>query len=254
MKEKIIINDLMIGEGIPKICAPLTGATVQALLSECKLIRESEADLVEWRVDFFEDAYDKNAVLKTLPILKEALQPLPLLFSFRTAKEGGEKKITTDNYLALNMAVASSGFVDLIDIELYQGENIVSKLVETSRENNVYTVVSSHDFDKTPTKKEMIATIKQGFELGADLPKLAVMPVSEEDVLTILMVNLQLKREYPNRSMIMLAMGGLGVISRLSGEIFGSAITFGVAKKASAPGQISIDKLKGILQLIHDVK
>lgn len=254
METKIIINELMIGEGIPKICAPLTGDTVEALLSECKLIRESEADLVEWRVDFFGDALDENAVLKTLPILKEALQPLPLLFSFRTAKEGGEKKITADNYFMLNNAVVSSGYVELIDIELSQRENIVSKLIEVAKHNNVYTVVSSHDFDKTPTKEEMVAIMKKSLDLGANLPKLAVMPVNEEDVLTILTASLQLKREYPSRPMIMLAMGSLGLISRLSGEIFGSAITFGVAKRASAPGQIPIETLKKVLQLVHDAK
>ena len=46
-------------------------------------------------------------------------------------------------------------------------------------------------------------------------------------------------------------MGKLGVISRISGELFGSALTFGSAKKASAPGQLEVTALQQILQILH---
>jgi len=63
-----------------------------------------------------------------------------------------------------------------------------------------------------------------------------------------------MKRTYPEQAIIMIAMGSLGMISRLSGEIFGSAITFASVRNASAPGQISVTDMKSILQLIHDAK
>ena len=44
----------------------------------------------------------------------------------------------------------------------------------------------------------------------------------------------------------------MGSISRMVGEIFGSAVTFGVGNKSSAPGQIESTILKQILQIIHD--
>ncbi|MDI4751558.1 type I 3-dehydroquinate dehydratase, partial [Salmonella enterica subsp. enterica serovar Anatum] len=42
-----------------------------------------------------------------------------------------------------------------------------------------------------------------------------------------------------------------GVISRLAGEVFGSAATFGAVKKASAPGQISVADLRTVLTILH---
>ncbi|MDU3369854.1 MAG: type I 3-dehydroquinate dehydratase, partial [Clostridioides difficile] len=39
--------------------------------------------------------------------------------------------------------------------------------------------------------------------------------------------------------------------SRLCGEIFGSALTFGAAKSVSAPGQISFKELNSVLNLLH---
>jgi 3-dehydroquinate dehydratase-1 len=47
-------------------------------------------------------------------------------------------------------------------------------------------------------------------------------------------------------------MGPLGLISRLAGETFGSALTFGAGEKASAPGQIPAKQLQQILDMIHE--
>jgi 3-dehydroquinate dehydratase I len=48
-----------------------------------------------------------------------------------------------------------------------------------------------------------------------------------------------------------MSMAGKGVVSRLTGEVFGSALTFGAAKKASAPGQVPVQKLRSVLNLLH---
>ena len=49
-----------------------------------------------------------------------------------------------------------------------------------------------------------------------------------------------------------LIMAGTGVISRLAGEVFGSALTFGAAAKASAPGQMGVEDLKDVLTKLHN--
>ena len=45
---------------------------------------------------------------------------------------------------------------------------------------------------------------------------------------------------------------GTGLISRLCGEVFGSALTFGAVGKASAPGQMNAADLNTVLNLIHE--
>ena len=47
-----------------------------------------------------------------------------------------------------------------------------------------------------------------------------------------------------------MSMGRLGVVSRLCGQGFGSAITFGLVDKASAPGQIPAEKLMQVLEIV----
>ncbi|MFZ0446775.1 MAG: type I 3-dehydroquinate dehydratase, partial [Bacillus sp. (in: firmicutes)] len=53
------------------------------------------------------------------------------------------------------------------------------------------------------------------------------------------------------RPLITMSMGGTGVISRLAGEVFGSAFTFGAGKEASAPGQVPVAELRKILKILH---
>ena len=88
-------------------------------------------------------------------------------------------------------------------------------------------------------------------ELGADIPKIAVMPQSKRDVLTLLAATEEMVSEYANRPIITMSMAGTGLISRLCGEVFGSALTFGAVGKASAPGQMNALQLREILSMIH---
>ena len=49
-----------------------------------------------------------------------------------------------------------------------------------------------------------------------------------------------------------MAMGGDGMLSRLTGEIFGSCLTFCSLKAASAPGQVDCDSAYTIMQTLHE--
>lgn len=63
-------------------------------------------------------------------------------------------------------------------------------------------------------------------DLGADLPKIAVMPQSPQDVLTLLAATLTMKEKYATRPLITMSMGKSGGVSRVTGRLFGSAMTF----------------------------
>ena len=112
------------------------------------------------------------------------------------------------------------------------------------------TIVSSHDFSRTPSREEMLNRLLQMEEGGADIAKLAVMPEHPEDVLELLSVTCQFSDGAGHIPLITMSMGELGCVSRLCGRIFGSAVTFGSAGCASAPGQISAEELSRILQIL----
>lgn len=247
----VVVRGVKIGEGIPKICVPIVGQTREEIVEAGKTMKSTGADVVEWRVDWYEDVFDYAKVEDTAADLRKALGEIPLLFTFRTAKEGGEKAIEKDVYVELNQKAARSGFVDMVDVEAFTGDEEVCAIVETAHEAGVKVVGSNHDFHQTPEQEEIVARLCKMQELGVDIPKIAVMPVCKKDVLTLLSATEEMYTRYANRPIITMSMAGTGVISRLCGEVFGSALTFGAAGKASAPGQMEVEDLRTVLSLLH---
>lgn len=251
MSNVVQVKELRLGEGVPKICVPLVGKTNKQIIDEAKYLKTLKLDLVEWRVDHYEYVEDLNKVKEVLKQLREEIKDLPILFTFRSKKEGGEKEVSIEYYIELNKEIATTEMVDLIDVELFTGDEAVRDIVTHAHNNNVKVVMSNHDFDKTPDQKEIVNRLCKMQDLGADLPKIAVMPNSAKDVLTLLCATDEMVREYAKRPIITMSMGGAGLVSRIAGEIFGSVLTFGAAKKASAPGQIAVQDLYEVLNLIH---
>ena len=203
------VRNITIGEGRPKICVPIVGKTREEILKEASTFSALPVDVAEWRVDWYDDVFDTEEVLTTAKQLNEALGEIPVLFTFRTSKEGGEKEISLEQYAQLNKAVAESGYVDLVDVEAFTGDEIVTSIISHAHANGVKVIASNHDFVKTPEKDEIVRRLRKMQTLGT------------------------------------------GVVSRLTGETFGSALTFGAASKASAPGQIGVHELKQVLDIIH---
>ncbi len=217
----------------PLICVPVTAKNKNDLLSDLQLVTKSGADIIEWRVDhYLDDIFDVSDTVIACGT--------PIILTYRTTTEGGEgdptayeaildKAITLDNLCA-------------IDIELSLGEAKVQHYIKKAKEKNITSIVSSHYFYHTPTEAEMSDIFKKMISLGADIPKLAVMPKSFHDVLALMKVSYNISRE--TDPIIAISMGELGKCTRLCPSQMGSCLTFATVTKASAPGQVEIDVLK----------
>lgn len=249
MNAKVEVKELIIGEGIPKICVPIIAVTRGEIKASAIEVKKHPFDLVEWRADFFTELEDPQAVLETLQMLREVLGQVPILFTLRTKEEGGEQRIDVEDYLSINQQAIKTGLIDLIDVEIFRGDDIAFLLIEAAHEAGVKVIASNHNFEKTPKKEEIIMRLCKMQELEADIAKIAVMPKSERDVLTLLDATLAMKELHKNTPVVTMAMGKGGLLSRISGQFFGSAITFGCVGSASAPGQIPVEELKELLNV-----
>jgi 3-dehydroquinate dehydratase-1 len=252
MKKTVKVRNVVLGEGTPKICVPIVGRTKEELIEEVEALKDISLDVVEWRVDYYENVEDIERVKELLVSLRKLLSNTPILFTFRSKKEGGEKEVSTNYYAKLNKEIAATRLVDLIDVELFTGDEIVKDIVAYAHDSEVKVVMSNHDFFKTPVQEEIVSRLRKMQELGADLPKIAVMPQNKSDVLVLLSATNEMVENYAEGPIITMSMAGTGVISRLAGEVFGSALTFGAAKKASAPGQIGVADLRTVLDILHN--
>lgn len=246
------VRNLELGAGVPAICIPNVGKTKDEIISLTKQYAGMHMDLMEWRADWYEDVEDTGKVIDVLESVRKALGSIPLLFTFRTKKEGGVHEMDIEAYVALNKTVAATGLADLIDVEIFTGDSIVKEMIDSIHENGTKVVASNHDFDKTPAKSDIIYRLRKMQDMNADIPKIAVMPQSKKDVLTLLSATEEMASDYADRPIITMSMAGMGSISRLSCEVFGSCLTFGSGSQASAPGQIGAEELYSVLHSVHN--
>ena len=247
----VTIRGCRIGEGRPKVIVPIVERTEAAILETAAQFSTLCADCVEWRVDLFEGALDLSAIAHCAAKLRVALKDKLLLITFRTKAEGGNAALGHEAYLHFLRTVLATDCADLIDIEFFTAGPDLSALVEDVHTAGAAVVCSSHDFHKTPPRTELVSRMVAMQQAGADLPKLAVMPQSRTDVLELLAATAEMADQHPKTPVITMSMGALGAVSRLSGEAFGSAMTFANPGQASAPGQVSLDIVNEVLDALR---
>ena len=169
----IKVRDIEIGAGAPKIIVPIVGVTKSDIIEEAKTFDSIPVDVVEWRVDWFENVFEFDKVEEVLKELRDALGNIPILMTFRTSKEGGEKAIEPEAYAELNIKAAQTGYVDFVDVEIFTGDEIVKKIIDGVHAEGVKVVASNHDFFKTPAKSDIIYRLRKMQDMGADIPKIA---------------------------------------------------------------------------------
>ncbi|HZN86240.1 MAG TPA: type I 3-dehydroquinate dehydratase [Burkholderiales bacterium] len=229
---------------MPLVCAPLVGATREAVLAEAAAALAAKADIVEWRVDHFRNFQD---VMETGRALRRI--GLPILFTRRSPAEGGNAvPISEKQVVELYGEVCADGFADLVDYEMSNPAQDIKAVREVSRRHGVGLVCSFHDFERTPPLAELAARYRRAQELGGDVAKVSVMARAPEDALTLLAATQQASQALA-LPLIGVSMGPHGALSRMIGFAFGSALTFGVAAGRSAPGQMPIGELRAAIEI-----
>ncbi|MBW8904297.1 MAG: type I 3-dehydroquinate dehydratase [Betaproteobacteria bacterium] len=231
------------------MCAPLVGANPDALLAEAAAAQAARADIVEWRVDHFRQIEDAAAVIDAGRALRRAHSDMPLLFTRRSEREGGQRVAISERQVAqLCAEVCRAGFADLVDFEMSSAAVDMKTVREAARHNGVGLVCSYHDFERTAPLGDLVAHFRRAQELGGDVGKVSVMARTVEDALTLLAATLQAAKTL-QIALIGVSMGPHGAVSRMVGFAFGSALTFGVATRGSAPGQMPIGELRAAIEV-----
>lgn len=244
------VRNIEFGIGRPKIAVPITGKSSDNIVKQAEtIISSNNADLIEWRIDFFDQVEDSEKLVKTARKLRKIMGEMPLLTTFRTHFEGGVKKLSEEEYFDICRVLIKEKATDLLDLELFRKTSKLKEIIAEAHENNIYIIMSNHDFDKTPATSELERRLTLMKTFGADIAKIAVTPNSARDVLNLLLATDNMKYKL-NCPLITMAMGDLGKVTRISGEVFGSCLTFGTVGDASAPGQIESTNLKGILDTL----
>ncbi len=206
------------------ICVSLTEATTGATLARMEELSPM-ADLFEVRADVLRDL-DLDALLRA--------RPKPLLFTCRPESEGGRwPDADTEGRRCLLREAVERGF-DLVDVELRSGfDDVIAAKAGDG------LVLSFHDLEGLPDDLDGLHA--QMAAAGADVIKIVGTARSVADLGRLMaFARRQPPSPEPRRGLISLAMGPLGVPSRILGGRHRAPFTYAspLAGKEAAPGQL----------------
>lgn len=250
-ENKIEIKGYHIGGGKPLICVPLVERRRENILTAAKAAAGKGIPMIEWRMDWYEHVSVWEEVRDVLQELAEICRDTILLCTFRSRNQGGEGEMTEEEYQKFLLHLAECQKADLLDVEtarLSQAEHVIREIHKTSG----LVLASQHYFSHTPETACMEQELQRMKEQGADIGKIAVMPQKPIDVVRLLEATVRVKETYPDYPIVTMSMGSMGMISRISGQQFGSCITFASFGQESAPGQLPVEDMSEILDKIAE--
>ncbi|MBJ6724055.1 type I 3-dehydroquinate dehydratase [Geomesophilobacter sediminis] len=241
-----------IGEGNEAlICTPVMGRIGDEVLEELDVVLAKGPDVVEWRADFYANIGVTDDVLALAASFKRRAPETTMIFTIRSAHEGGEPiPLDARQAIELTAAVCCGTAFEYVDCELSNAAADVAYLREAARASGTKIIGSYHNFDRTPEAGFLLEKLHEAEVKGLDVAKVAVMPRGLDDVLTLLKVTLE-ARQRCRIPVVTMSMGGLGALTRMVGGLFGSALTFAVGKASSAPGQVPIEDLRELLRIVE---
>lgn len=248
-RNKVIVKDVVFGGDKILTCIPLVSKNKKILVEQSKEVCLLHPDVIEWRVDFFETVNDTKSVIDALLSLKEAIDEIPLIFTLRNSKEGGQVNLTQDKRIEIIEKSIETRRLDILDIEIDNDIEFLNKIKSSAADSNTKLILSYHNFEETPSEEFLYNKIIKGKDLGADIIKIAVMPKNHEDVLKLLDITYK-ARNFIDIPLITMSMGEIGVVTRLIGGLFGSDMTYAVGKEPSAPGQVPIKDVNTVLNIL----
>jgi 3-dehydroquinate dehydratase/shikimate dehydrogenase len=209
-----------------KIAVPVTATRHKEAGKDLEEVVKAKADIVELRIDYFENPSPNLEVL----ITKCKNSRIPVIITNRAKDEGGYFSGTEGERTGL-LRESVCYCPEYVDIE-FNHMVIMPKYLSK-------IIVSYHNFNETP--QDLKGIYNKIIDTNADIVKIAVKANYEEDVARMISLI-----EYADKPIIGISMGELGKKTRLHPKNY---LTFAcLPGKASAPGQFEIDEIRKIIQ------
>ncbi|MBM7617167.1 3-dehydroquinate dehydratase-1 [Weissella uvarum] len=218
----------------PLIAVPLMATDEAHLQAQLPQFNAAQADVVEWRIDYWDDLHQLKHQLQTLLQRFEK----PVILTYRSQAEGGIGTQVAWVYQTLYPLAIQSG-VAALDVEA-RFDDYAPKLIALVQKRDTQVILSKHLW--RITDKDFATELVTLAQSEADILKLAIQPRQAEDVVALLTAT-QSVSQTVTQPLITMAMGQIGQMSRRVGYRYGSQLTFASLTDESAPGQLALDDL-----------
>lgn len=217
---------------------PTSLEDIQALDTD----RFDSVDIIEWRADY---SPKKEDIIALAPAIFEKFAGREIIFTLRTTRQGGNMELSGPEYVSILREIQTLYQPDYIDFEFYAYREEFEQVLDFSN-----LVLTYHNYEETPDN--LMEILSELTALNPRIVKVAVQPQHEQDVLDLMNYTRGFKTLNPEQEYVTIATGKLGVWTRLTGDLTGSAWTFAALETPSALGQLSLHKTRQILEAIDD--
>lgn len=209
-----------------KICIPIMATSLEESIIEARKTTEMKCDMLEWRMDCIEGKIRRDSFINAWNEIRMAAGNRPVIVTLRTKTQGGKKELSVSEYNAALRKIISEIKPAYIDIELTgSGSDAnVRMLAVMAKKRGIGVIVSYHDLSFTEEARDIELLLCRMKYIGADIPKVAFTPNSEEDVEKLIR-GASLAHEKIG-DLIAISMGELGQKTRKEGDSIGSCINF----------------------------
>lgn len=209
-----------------KICIPIMATSLEESIIEARKTTEMKCDMLEWRMDCIEGRIRRDSFINAWNEIRMAAGNRPVIVTLRTKTQGGKKELSVSEYNAALRKIISEIKPAYIDIELTgSGSDAnVRMLAVMAKKRGIGVIVSYHDLSFTEEARDIELLLCRMKYIGADIPKVAFTPNSEEDVEKLIRGASLAHEKIGN--LIAISMGELGQKTRKEGDSIGSCINF----------------------------
>ena len=218
----------------PQLVASLDGDDLPYLLEQA---RAERADIVEIRLDIWGNFF-REEMLEKMARFKNKVG-IPMLVSFR----GGHPFPSWWQPVHWR-ALASASMIDVEWNPKYPWREIMRNV----KKFNLCLVISHHDYQTTPSIKNLIKITRSADAKKADIVKIATRVKSEADIRTLLDLSV---RFAPKKLMTVMGMGPMGNLSRLVGPLFHACLLYGYIGTPTASGQLPYRELQERIRALY---
>jgi 3-dehydroquinate dehydratase-1 len=221
------------------ICVSIAAENPENLREKINKAFSYGANYIEIRFDFL-NLSDMEQTLKIAENVREKA-----IFTLRTSTEGGKfKGDNNDRMMWLEkLSIAKPMLVDIEYNTIKDNDDLANYL----KKQKIPTLVSWHDFEKTPPKAQLTDMLKK-MRIYSNHIKIVTTAINIIDALRIL----DLYENATESNLIAFSMGEAGIISRIMCPIIGrSPFTYAALEKSIAPGQLTIKQMRNIYDKIN---
>jgi 3-dehydroquinate dehydratase I len=158
----------------------------------------------------------------------------PVLLTVRLRAEGGD----WENDDEQRLEIYQQGLLELAAIDVELSSVICRAVARAATRLKKASVISFHDFEKTPPLRELCAIVEKAQAIGS-IAKVSTMITRESDV-EVLRALLRQRWEKP---LCVIGMGRPWSKTRVLFATLGSCLTYGYLDRPTAPGQMSAAEL-----------